>query len=333
MDRLQGDTTVQKLIAYSQTDGIPLRDLNSEIQQSELLMLFFSKPTEGYEGLRQLCQLSGRLQQAKLNQPVIAGWCSWYYYYTKITEQEMIANLEFFKQHRDLPIELIQLDDGYQTAISDWGIDEPYTFNEKFPHGLSWLVEQIHAAKFKAGLWVAPFFTTSKSQFYQQHPDWVLRDKKQKPVKTTYNWGAFQYALDLSQDEVVQHVERLAHTITQKWMFDFLKIDFIFASEALSGKYKNPCFTRAQILRRGVEAIRRGLGSERYLLGCGAPLGPCVGLVDAMRISNDTAAVWEMLSVVGKLANVAVPALKPALKSIIQRSYMHNTYCMPTPIL
>ncbi|CAE8626853.1 unnamed protein product, partial [Polarella glacialis] len=33
-------------------------------------------------------------------------------------------------------------------------------------------------------------------------------------------------------------------------------------------------------------------GSSTFVLGCGAPLGPCVGLADAMRISADTAEHW-----------------------------------------
>ena len=172
---------------------------------------------------------------------------------------------------------------------------------------------------------MAPFFTNSASKLYQAHSDWALRDKKGKPVKTTYNWGNWQYGLDLSRDDVLAHTERIAHTVSQEWGFDFLKIDFIFCSEALSAQYQNPYFSRAQILRRGVESIRRGMTENKLILGCGAPLGPCVGLVDVMRIGPDTAAVWSPLDMVAKLGKVYIPCLKACLKSTIQRSYMHNT--------
>lgn len=36
--------------------------------------------------------------------------------------------------------------------------------------------------------------------------------------------------------------------------------------------------------------MRRALGEETYLLGCGAPILPSVGLLDAMRVSAD---VWN----------------------------------------
>jgi hypothetical protein len=39
--------------------------------------------------------------------------------------------------------------------------------------------------------------------------------------------------------------------------------------------------------RAGLHIIRRAIG-QAYLLGCGAPILPSLGLVDAMRISADT---------------------------------------------
>jgi len=50
--------------------------------------------------------------------------------------------------------------------------------------------------------------------------------------------------------------------------------------------------TRAQAFRKGLEAIREGVGEDTFLLGCGCPFGPAVGIVDAMRIGPDTAPNW-----------------------------------------
>ena len=40
-------------------------------------------------------------------------------------------------------------------------------------------------------------------------------------------------------------------------------------------------------MRAGYDAIRRGAGDDTFILGCGAPLGPVVGVVDGMRIGPD----------------------------------------------
>ncbi len=332
MDRLDSNGKIQWLCAYSQTDSIQLCDLNDGLLSSEILMLSLVNDPEQYEVLYEICNFGGILADVKnLQKEVSSGWCSWYYYYTKVTEQDVLSNLEYFKQHKDFDISLIQLDDGYQTGIAEWGIYND-KFNSKFPHGLKWLAEQIHNSGFKAGLWVAPFFITGKSEIFENHPDWLLRKDNNQKIIANNNWGGFQYGLDLSIDKAVEYIEDIGKTVGEKWNFDFLKIDFIYASEVIEARYKNPKYSRAQILRRGVKAIRDGLGDNRTLLGCGAPLGPCVGLVDVMRIGHDTAAVWTHLEpLMEDFIKVVSCNLKAALRSTIQRSYMHQTWWINDP--
>ncbi len=332
MDRIGYDCRINWLCAYSQTDGIALKKLNEGLEQSEVLMISLTNKPVAYEVLRNHSKFAGEMANIKLDPHVLAGWCSWYYYYTKIDEGNMLKNLNYFEKHEDIPIDLIQLDDGYQTCISDWGIDEPYTFNDKFPQGLPWLVDKIHDAKFKSGLWVAPFFTTKEANLFQTHKNWPLKNTKGKYVKTSFNWGAFQYGLDTSKNEVQKYLYDLSNTIGDKWDFDFLKIDFLFASSAKKAVYKGKTLSRAQAIYQGVKKIREGLGSQRTLLGCGAPLGPCVGLVDVMRIGCDTSALWGIFEgFTRKYLNLVIPALKPALLATIQRSYMHYTLWINDP--
>ncbi|MHA1476124.1 MAG: glycoside hydrolase family 36 protein [Promethearchaeota archaeon] len=332
MDRLDLNGKIQWLCAYSQTDSIQLCDLNNGLMSSEILMISLVNNPESYEVLYEICNFGGILANVKnLQKEVSSGWCSWYYYYTKVTEQDVLSNLEYFAKHKDLDISLIQLDDGYQTGIAEWGIYND-KFNFKFPHGLKWLTEQIHNSGFKAGLWVAPFFITPKSAIFKNHPDWLLRKDSNRKIIANNNWGSFQYGLDLSIDKAVKYIEDIGKTVGGKWNFDFLKIDFIYASEVIEAKYKNPRYSRAQILRRGVKAIRDGLGDNRTLLGCGAPLGPCVGLVDVMRIGPDTAAVWTHLEpLMEDFIKVVSCNLKAALRSTIQRSYLHQTWWINDP--
>ncbi len=332
MDRLGSNGKIQWLCAYSQTDRIQLCDLNNGLMSSEILMISLVNNHEQYEVLYEICNFGRVLANGKnLQKDASSGWCSWYYYYTKVTEQDVLSNLDYFKQHKDLDISLIQLDDGYQTGIAEWGIYND-KFNSKFPHGLKWLAEQIHNSGFKAGLWVAPFFITRKSAIFKNHPDWLLRKDSNRKIIANNNWGGFQYALDLSIDKVVEYIEDIGKIVGEKWNFDFLKIDFIYASEVIEAMYKNPRYSRAQILRRGVKAIRNGLGNNRKLLGCGAPLGPCVGLVDVMRIGPDTAAVWTHLEhLMEDFIKVVSCNLKAALRSTIQRSYMHQTWWINDP--
>jgi alpha-galactosidase len=71
-------------------------------------------------------------QQLKpINAKPAIGWTSWYYYYTNISEKIIEENLNAFVQNK-VPIEIFQIDDGWQKAVGDW-----LHFDKKFPNGLT----------------------------------------------------------------------------------------------------------------------------------------------------------------------------------------------------
>lgn len=73
--------------------------------------------------------------------------------------------------------------------------------------------------------------------------------------------------------------------------FDFFKLDFLYAGALDGGRHEDMSAVTAY--RSGLELIRRAIGTEAYLLGCGAPILPSIGLVDAMRVSPDTGPEYE----------------------------------------
>ncbi|MCP4764404.1 MAG: hypothetical protein GY870_21700, partial [archaeon] len=340
MDRIE-KSSFSFLMALCQFDFIKLENLKDKKVKSEELFVDLSSPMQGQLLLNDWALLTGIKMKSRIlsltenniqinkEYNVLSGWCSWYYYYTKISEEKMVKNIDFLAKHTEFPIDIIQLDDGYQTEVGDFT-----SINEKFPNGLKWLVDKIHISHGMAGLWIAPFFAQDKSMLFKEHPEWFLKDKNGELVKTGRNWGSYLYALDLSMEVVIDHIKSLIKTIINEWGFDFIKIDFIYASEDIKVIYNDSSLTRAQILRRGVQAIRDSMG-DKILLGCGAPLGPCIGLVDVMRIGCDTAANWIAAGSLGKFVHnkikVEIPALKPALVATVMRSYMHNSLWFNDP--
>jgi alpha-galactosidase len=81
-------------------------------------------------------------------------------------------------------------------------------------------------------------------------------------------------------------------TAAQEWGYPYLKLDFLYAA-ALPGRYRDPTQTRAQVLRKGLVALREAAGKEVFLLGDGCPLGSALGIVDAMRIGSDVDVRWQ----------------------------------------
>lgn len=317
------------LTAFGCMDGVDLHD--SSIKSSETLFIGFKTQNQGYYGLIEYAKVVKSLLNESLITEIPVGWCSWYYYFTDITETDMIMNLEFFTKHEEIPIDFIQLDDGYFTKIGDYlDIDQ-----DKFPNKLTYLFSQIKKNGFKSGIWTAPFFAVRTSNLFKSHRDWFIT-RNNKPLKVHFNWNSFQYALDLSRYEVLDYISELFNKffhINTTLTMDFFKIDFLHAAVPYNATYSKKNLTRSQILHQGVRKIRETITRKSFLLGCGAPLGPCVGLVDAMRISGDTAPIWDagFTEQYPNDKGIENTSLKSALKNIIYRSFMHNYFWINDP--
>lgn len=209
--------------------------------------------------------------------PASTGWTSWYNYYTGVTEQDVLKNLAAFREKK-LPIDIFQIDDGYQQAVGDW-----LAVNGKFPHGMAALARQIKADGRKAGLWLAPFICEKKSALYREHPEWAV-------ARAGYNpgWSGVFYALDLYHPAVREYLRGVFRTVLDDWGFDLVKLDFLYAATLLPRRDK----TRGQMMHDGMRFLRE-LAGDRLILGCGVPLGSAFGLTDFCRVSSDVALAWE----------------------------------------
>ncbi|MFP3855130.1 MAG: alpha-galactosidase, partial [Anaerolineales bacterium] len=138
-----------------------------------------------------------RENQARRESETPVGWCSWYYFFEDVTERDIRDHVEWIAENRDsLPLQLVQIDDGYQREIGDW-----LERKETFPSGHQQVVKEIEAAGLTPGLWLAPFIAVPQARIVAEHPEWVLRNERGRPVRAGYNWGTFFIALDLTNPE------------------------------------------------------------------------------------------------------------------------------------
>lgn len=205
------------------------------------------------------------------------GWTSWYNYYTKVTQKDVLENLSAFSS-RKLPIDYIQIDDGFQEAVGDW-----LNINKKFPQGMGFLADEIHKAGYKAGLWLAPIICEKTSKIYKEHPDWVVAKAGINP-----GWSGIFYALDFYNPEVRDYLRKVFDTVLNKWNYDMVKLDFLYAASLALPRDK----TRGQVMFEFFEFLRE-ISGDKIILGCGAPLGCAFGLFDYCRVSSDVALMWE----------------------------------------
>jgi alpha-galactosidase len=184
--------------------------------------------------------------------PAPAGWCSWYYYYENISKEIIQENLNQINRSSDrLPLELVQIDDGFEAQVGDW-----LETNSRFSGGMAPLAKEIRAVGLTPGLWLAPFILHPEAHTAVEHPDWLLRGKNGKAVKAGFGWNTFTMALDLTVPQALEYACEVVDKAVHRWGYPYLKLDFLYAA-ALKGVYHDTTRTRAQVLRSGMEALRR----------------------------------------------------------------------------
>lgn len=299
---------VSRLAASCYGDGFPLSP-GEKLLSEELVLACGDEPCELAEAY---ASLWGERMQARRSSP-FTGWCTWYYFYGENTEEDVLKCLQKARELA-LPLEFIIIDDGYQRAIGDW----LEVNRDKFPSGMKFLAEEIKKAGFRPALWVAPFAAGENSHLFAEHPDWILRDEKGEPVLAWEHWGVHCYSLDLSIPEVRNWLKGLFATLHRDWGYEFFKLDFLFAG-AMPGKRHNLRMTRAEALREGLRAIRESVGDKVYLLGCGAPLGPSIGIVDAMRIGPDVHPDWAPF-----WRDLSSASVENSIRNVMTRYFFHR---------
>lgn len=238
-------------------------------------------------------------------------WCSWYHYFMQVTEQDMLENLDAIKELQ-LPVDVVQLDDGYQAEIGDW-----LTLSGRFG-SLRDLVARIRERGRRVGIWTAPFLVGQRSRLYAEHPEWLIQQ-----ASAGHNWHQDLFALDITHPGAAAYLQRVFSTFHQLGI-DFFKIDFIYAG-ALGGR-RHEDVPSVEAYRRGVRLIRDAIGPQAYLLGCGAPILASVGLVDAMRVSPDTAPLYEPHQ-----GDLSQPSVRAAILSGAGRAWQHGRFWVNDP--
>lgn len=229
---------------------------------------YFS-PFRGTEHTK-LCPSPPKIQHKKAP----TGWCSWHYFGGNINEQTI---LDQAKIASELNLEFILIDDGWTT----WG-DWLFTDRDKFPHGLKWLVKKLRLYGLKTGLWWSPMLAKASSNLFREHPSWFIQNLEGTQVSPLDSLlQDKRRVLNLENPFVTRHLNQVLDHFSDCGI-KLLKSDFLYAG------HFNSKFTSSTIPDSLLHHLLSTVHEKNfYSIACGCPLIPAIGVVDAIRISED----------------------------------------------
>ncbi len=150
---------------------------------------------------------------------------SWEGVYFDINEQGMA---DMMADIASMGGELFVMDDGWfggkykrnndTCALGDWTVD-----TTKLPKGIGGLLDSAKKAGVKFGIWIEPEMTNSRSELYEQHPEYIIKPTNREPM---HGRGGTQLVLDLANPKVQDIVFHIVDTLLTNYPeIDYIKWD------------------------------------------------------------------------------------------------------------
>ena len=122
----------------------------------------------------------------------------------------------------DIGVERFILDDGWfpgrngeKAGLGDWYIDK-----NKYPEGLSPLIEYVEKKGMEFGLWFEPEMINPDSNLFRSHPDWILSVENYKQYL-----GRYQYVLNLSNPDAFNYIFERIDSLLAEYNIKYIKWD------------------------------------------------------------------------------------------------------------
>jgi hypothetical protein len=249
---------------------------------------------DGTATLRKALSAAGHAAGARAFSTVPRGWCSWYHLGLAVTEADIARNAAFLAKRMPEIAKsssngfrpVIQLDDGWMPRWQRWG---DWIANEYFAGGLHALATRVHRHRLEVGIWLAPFHVAGDSKLAAAHPEWLVKASDGSPLVDP-RLGRPYHVLDPTHPDVARFLGDLFRGL-RKDGFTYFKLDFLYGAAYEAARH-DPGVTGTQALRLGLKQIvdavnPPGKPEKAFILACGAPLMPIVGLVHGARTGGD----------------------------------------------
>jgi hypothetical protein len=222
--------------------------------------------------------------------PPLVGYCSWYQLYSAVQPSDIRKAISEYASYPIPPGgKTIQIDDGFQVWPGDW------SGRGEWKKELPKMPEEMRAAGFIPGIWVAPTAIHSGHPIAKEHPEWLQRDAEGQPCIRFHNWESFgpkesddkeTYFLDPDHPGARTFITSILQALyAQGWRY--FKIDFAYTVSDNRVKVDR-CKTTFETLRSQWQLFREALGEDALINACiGGTYRYSIGVADIARIGGD----------------------------------------------
>src|SRR5215204_2022653 len=151
-----------------------------------------------------------------------SGWCSWYFYYQEINEEEVRRNARWIAANlKDYGALFVQIDDGWQGTGHGLGENRDWTtIDKRFPSGMDTLARFIKSLGLRPGIWLAPHGQSNEAVVRANPGVFMLKADGSSASST---WEG-KYLVDPSTPEARRYLKDL-FTKLSGWGYEYFKID------------------------------------------------------------------------------------------------------------
>lgn len=223
-----------------------------------------------------------------------SGWCTWYFYYSRINEDEVKRNAKWIADNlKEYGAQYVQIDDGWQGDASKEGQrDWTRVRGGTFDGGMVALADYIKSLGLTPGIWIAPHGQTN-AEFAKTNPDVFLF--KPDGTSASETWEG-KFLMDPTTPQSEAYFKDLFRMMCD-WGYDYFKIDgqpIVVDEYGKTKEYmKHPGEDSVKLYRNTLDTIREIIGPHRYLLGCWGMPVEGIGIMNGSRTEGDIVLGWE----------------------------------------
>jgi len=212
-------------------------------------------------------------------------FCSWYFHGYHYNEEYFHNDLNALKKEH-IPFDVFLIDECW--SLHQWGDFEAI---ESWPGGMKDAADRIRTLGYTPGIWSCPYLVDFNSNLAEQHPDWLLKNKRGERILFRMN-NIDHWVLDTTFPGVCDFLEETYRKLSDDWGYEYFKFDFMRSIFLDKGqRFYEPTATRLEAYRKGLTAIRRGTGPDAYIAVCGGHYGGSLGLANSQRSGSDVVSI------------------------------------------